>query len=813
MQDFEKLGVFYLGREYDLKEKKLQADLLLYDSKDLVTHAVIVGMTGSGKTGLGVGLIEEAALDGVPALVIDPKGDLGDLLLTFPQLRGEDFYPWINPDDARQAGVTPQEYAQQQAALWKKGLADWGQSGERIERLRAAADWAIYTPGSSAGLPVSILKSFAAPERAVLDDYDLLRERISTTVTSLLTLAGIEADPVKSREHILLSTIIDQMWRQGQDADLAALIQQVQSPPVSRIGVLDIESFYPAKERFGLVMALNNLLASPGFAGWLQGEPLDVGQILYTGSGKPRVAIFSIAHLGDAERMFFVSLLLNQVVSWMRAQAGTTSLRAMVYMDEVFGFFPPVANPPSKLPLLTLLKQARAFGIGVVLCTQNPVDLDYKGLTNAGTWFIGRLQTERDKARLLDGLEGAAVSAQSGFGRQDLEAIIASLGKRVFLMNNVHESAPAVFQTRWAMSYLPGPLTRDQIRQLMDPLKAATRPAAAARPAAGMSAPAGQVGGSMDKPPALPPEVRQFFMPVRGRAPAECSLLYRAQLLGAARVGLADTRTGVAMMQDRIWLAPITDQAIPVNWDEAKQADIEVADLDKSPEPEARYAELPPAAGQARSYATWSRQLATWLYGSEKLELLKSPALGIVSRPGESERDFRVRLQQAARERRDKESDKLRAKYATRIAALTERVRKAEQAVDREKDQARTSTLQTSLSVGATLLGALTGRKKVSTSTIGRATTAARGAARSMGAQQDVERARDTLEATKQQLADLQAEFDAEKDGLAARIDPTTEELETIAIKPKKADIAVELVALVWTPFRVDEQGVATPAW
>ena len=351
MEHFEKLGVFYLGRLYDLRAKKLEPDLLLYDSKDLVTHAVIVGMTGSGKTGLGVDLLEEAAIDGVPSIVIDPKGDLGNLLLTFPQLRGQDFLPWINQDDARQAGVTPEEYADKQAAVWQKGLEDWGQTGERIQRLRAAADWVIYTPGSSAGLPVSIMKSFAAPSQAVLEDYDLLHERITTTVTSLLTLVGIEADPVQSREHILLSTIMDQMWRQGQDMDLAALIQQVQSPPVTKIGVLDLESFYPAKDRFALVMALNNLIASPGFANWLQGEALDIGQMLYTPAGKPRVAVFSIAHLGDAERMFFVSLLLNQVLSWMRSQPGTTSLRALVYMDEVFGFFPPVANPPSKLPL------------------------------------------------------------------------------------------------------------------------------------------------------------------------------------------------------------------------------------------------------------------------------------------------------------------------------------------------------------------------------------------------------------------------------------------------------------------------------
>jgi len=407
MEDFEKLGVFYLGKTYDLAQKASTDTLLLYDSKDLVTHAVTVGMTGSGKTGLCIGLIEEAAIDNIPAIIIDPKGDLGNLLLTFPQLRGEDFLPWINEDDARKKGMTPEAYAEAQAALWKKGLASWGQDGARIQMLRDAADFVIYTPASNAGVPVSILNSFAAPPAAVLEDGEMMRERVSTTVTSLLGLLGIDADPIQSREYILLSTILDLMWQQGQDVDLAALIQLVQTPPVTKIGVLDLDSFYPAKARFDLVMALNSLLASPGFSAWLEGEALDIDQILYTPQGKPRIAIFSIAHLGDRERMFFVSLLLNQVLSWMRGLTGTTSLRALLYIDEIFGYLPPVSNPPSKLPLLTMLKQARAFGVGVVLATQNPVDLDYKALSNAGTWFIGRLQTERAPLRAAVGVSTA----------------------------------------------------------------------------------------------------------------------------------------------------------------------------------------------------------------------------------------------------------------------------------------------------------------------------------------------------------------------------------------------------------------------
>src|SRR5258705_5672568 len=395
---------------------------------------------------------------------------------------------------ARRKNLSADDYARQQAEQWQKGLAAWGEDGARMQRLSDAADSAIYTPGSNAGIPLSILKSFAAPPPAIREDEELLRQRLVTTGHTPLDLLGIDADQIKSRDHLLIATILDTAWRQGQELDLPSLIQQIQTPAVKRVGVLDLDAFFPSKDRFALAMALNNLLAAPGFGAWMEGEPLDVGNLLRTAEGKPRVAIVSIAHLNDAERMFFVSLLLNQVVGWMRTQSGTTSLRALLYMDEIFGFFPPVANPPSQTPLLTLLKQARAFGVGVVLATQNPVDLDYKGLSNTGTWFIGRLQTERDKERVLEGLEGAAAGAGSRFDRGRMEEILAGLGNRIFLMNNVRDDGPEVFESRWSMSYLRGPLTRSQIKTLMKG-RTASAPAGATRSpapaqAAATSAPA-----------------------------------------------------------------------------------------------------------------------------------------------------------------------------------------------------------------------------------------------------------------------------------------------------------------------------------
>ena len=789
MESFEKLGVFYLGKS------KANGDLLLYDSKDLVTHAVCVGMTGSGKTGLCINLLEEAAIDGIPAIIIDPKGDLCNLLLTFPNLAPQDFAPWV------EEGVD----AAQQAQLWKEGLAKWGEDGERIKRLQDATDFRIYTPGSNAGLPVSILKSFVAPPETIRQDNEALAERINTTVTSLLALIGIDADPVRSREHILLSNILNHEWSAGKDLDLSSLIQNVQTPPITKVGVMELDSYFPAQDRFELAMSLNHLLASPSFASWMEGEALDIPKFLHTESGKPRLSIFSIAHLSDAERMFFVALLLNQVLGWMRTQSGTSSLRAVLYMDEIFGYFPPVANPPSKLPLMTLLKQGRAFGLGVVLATQNPVDLDYKGLANTGTWFIGRLQTERDKARVLEGLEGIAAGTGQKFDKQGMEQLLAGLDKRIFLLNNVHDDAPEIFETRWALSYLRGPLTRAQIKLLMDPLKAT---AATPTPAAVASAPAPVATAAPKAERAiLPPDITQYYIPVRSSGGSSETLTYHPMLLGTAEIHYSGSKT-VELTQQLSLLAAFADGPAGLDWSQAVAIDLPVEDLESEPEAGAQFAEVPAAATKAKSYASWRKDLASWIYRNQRLELLESPALEIVSNPGESERDFRVRLQQLAREQRDDAVEKLRKKYAPKFDVLEDRKRRAEQAVARETEQASGQKMQTAISFGATLLSSFLGRKRTSMSTLGRATTAARGVSRSMKEAQDVDRAQDNVEAITQDIANLQADFEADTKALEQSFDPQTEQLETVSLKPTKANIAVKVLTLAWAPYWDDK-----PAW
>lgn len=814
MEDFEKLGTFYLGRQYDMASKQLGGPLL-YDSKDLVTHGVCVGMTGSGKTGLCIGLLEEAALDGVPAIVIDPKGDLGDLLLTFPDLRPEDFRPWVNDEEAAKKGLSPEDFALQQAELWKKGLAEWGQDPERIRRLKDACDFTIYTPGSTAGIPVSILKSFAAPSPSVVADEEALRDRVGTAVTSILGLLGVSTDPIKSREHILLSTLFYSLWSAGQDLDLAGLIQHIQTPPFTTVGVLDLEAFYPAKDRFALAMLFNNLLAAPTFHTWLEGEALDVSRLLFTAEGKPRISIFSIAHLSDAERMFFVSLLLNEVLGWMRAQPGTSSLRALLYMDEIFGFFPPIAEPPSKRPLLTLLKQARAFGVGVLLATQNPVDLDYKGLANTGTWFIGRLQTERDKERLLEGLEGVAAGTQTQFDRTEMGEILAGLGNRVFLMYNAHEDKPVIFQTRWTMSYLCGPLTRNQIKTLMDPRRpepaAQTSPPSPSIPPASQPIPAPMP--TVADPPAVPAEIPQYYLPIRGATPPDSRLIYAAGVLASATVNFVSPDTGAATSTKVQRVAQAPESALALDWDGALTLETPLEDLDRQTHPGAGFAPLSPAMLKLASYRSWESDFSSWVYRTQTLQVFKSPSFRMTSNPGETEGEFRARLQLAARERRDEMTEKIRAKYAAKAATLQQQLLRAEQAVEREREQAQNRKMQTAISFGATLLGAFTGRKILSTGTLGRATTAARDVSRTLDEQGDIRRATETLETLKQKQAALEAQFQAEVDAIGAQTDPLAENLQSVTLRPRKSDIAVNSLGLVWLPYWKDPNGSLSPAW
>lgn len=796
--DYEKLGQFYLGREYDLDRKQIQDDLILYDSKDLVTHGVVLGMTGSGKTGLCLALLEEAAMDNIPAIVIDPKGDISNLMLAFPEMSAASFRPWINEDDATKKGITADDYAQQTAAMWQNGLVEWGQSAARVATFRDKVDINIFTPGSKAGLPVSILASLDVPPVEVMDDGELLGERIESTVSSLLSLVGVVADAVQSPEATLLAALFQHAWAAGRAMTLESLVGEIQRPPFDKVGVMDLNSFLSEKSRQALAMKFNNLLASPGFSSWLEGEPLDLGKMLHDPSGKPRISIFSIAHLGDAERMFFVSLLLNQMLGWMRSQKGTTSLRALLYMDEIYGYLPPSANPPSKKPMMTLLKQGRAFGIGCLLATQNPVDLDYKALSNIGTWFLGRLQTERDKMRVLDGLEGAAGSQNAKFDRASMERLISGLGNRIFLMNNVHEDAPVVFHVRWVMSYLAGPLTRGQIKMLMDPKRTMGAGGATQAPAVVSENPMAMPGMSTPTPVAS-------TRPVVGAGVNECfgkvvsgveDVIYQPHLLREGTVYFrssksADEETRVVRLVNAVGERSI-------DWDNQVTPPA-VADVVAEPTLGVGYATLPGYVMNADNYKQVAKDFAEWLYRNQRTDVFTCAALKITSAPGESEADFRARISHRAREVRDEAIEKLRATAAKKIETLETRLRTAEGRLEKEKAEANVSKMQVGVSVLGSILGGLLGRKRgMGVLTSGASAITKAGSAYKQ--QQDVTNA-------VAKVSDFQAEIDALRQEVEQEVQKITETsdacslaLETESLKPARTDVKVDRVALLWLP-------------
>ncbi|MGC9398035.1 MAG: hypothetical protein ACP5HM_02745 [Anaerolineae bacterium] len=838
--EFEKLGAFYLGKVYDLQAGGRRERPVLYDARDLTTHAVCVGMTGSGKTGLCIDLLEEAAIDRVPALLIDPKGDITNLLLTFPDLAPEDFRPWINPDDARRKNLSADAYAAQQAELWRNGLAEWGQDGERIRMLRETADFVIYTPGSDAGVPVSILQSFAAPALDWSGNAELIRERIQGTVSALLGLVGIDADPVRSREHILLSSIFEHVWKQGQDLDLPRLIMAIQNPPMRKLGVFDMDTFFPEKERFSLAMTLNNIIAAPTFQSWLEGQPLDIPGFLEAPEGRPRHSIFYIAHLSDAERMFFVTMLLNQVVTWIRTQPGTTSLRALLYMDEVFGFFPPVAEPPSKKPLLTLMKQARAFGLGVVLTTQNPADLDYKGLTNAGTWFIGRLQAQRDKDRLLDGLESAAANV-GGMDRKALDAILSSLDKRVFLLHNVHEDAPLTFQTRWAMSYLRGPLTRLQVRELMGgraqdaPVTSAGAvtgaPAAAAshavQPSAVKAAPEAEIPYD-STPPSISGRVQQVYLPLRKSASAaireieeeaggaidveQRAILYVPALLGMGRLHFVKQTKALQVheQEDFALLAQPPRGVGTVRWEQAEALDLTPRDLLDRPEPDAYFDALPETINESTEFTALKKELDDHLYRTRALVLRYNPATDLYTEPGETEREFRLRVQQKARELRDEEVDALEDTYRDKIDRLEDRLRRAREKLAKKEAEAKRRQRDALISTSETVLSLFSGRRRS-------LSTAANKIGRISTSKMDVQAAEEDIMEYQEEIKELEAELQEETQAIVERWERALEQFEDVRITPRRTDVEITLLALAWVPhwyitYRAGGSGIVQTA-
>jgi hypothetical protein len=788
-----------LGFRLDPKTGKPGPDRLTVESGDLTTHAAIVGMNGSGKTGLGVVLIEEALLAGIPCLVLDPKGDMGNLLLTFPDLSAASFRPWVNEDEARSEGLSLDDFAEKTAKVWRSGLQAQGLGPERIKALRAAAEFAVYTPGSESGIPLNVVGSLKAPSLSWDSEAETLRDEIEGTVTSLLGLVGIEADPLSSREHVLLANLIENAWRGGQDLDLGTLIGQIQSPPVRKLGVFDVDTFFPPKERTELALRLNALVASPSFAAWGAGEPLDPATLLRTPDGKPRCAIVYLAHLSDAERQFVVTLVLSKLVTWMRGQPGTSDLRTLAYMDEVFGFVPPTAMPPAKKPILTILKQGRAFGVGMALATQNPVDLDYKAMSNAGTWLVGRLQTERDKARVLEGLRSAAGSTDVAA----LDTAIGGLKKREFLVVSAKSATPALFMTRWAMSYLRGPLTKEQIETLM---KDAPRARVEAAPATASAATEPPEETAEDATPVTPSVASGVSVSYLDPAAAWATQIgavagatrFRAFL--AARVSLRydDSSAGVDESQEFEAVYGPLDGGLDL--DSETVVDYEDRDFGDAAPTGSSYVLAQAPLDKSTFFSGAAKEIRQRLVRSRPLELYRCKPLKLTSRPGETEEQFAARCDEAGQAEADQEATKLKDRLETKRDRLQSALERAKRRAE-ELEEGQRSYQTNELVAGAgAVLGALLGGRRNARS-IARAAgslssrhgMSSRAAERKETAEHRAQQAADDLEVLEQELLDDVAEIDDRWQAKAA-------EIETVAIRLEATDVQVVETRLVWVP-------------
>ena len=849
----------YLGRAYDPIEKSPTAEKLFYDPADLTTHAVVTGMTGSGKTGLCITLLEEAALAGIPAIIIDLKGDLTNLLLHFPGLAPQDFQPWIDPEMARRAGKTLEQLAIEASTSWRAGLKEWDVSEESIQALRNAAQYAIFTPGSDSGIPVSVLSSLKAPALAWKDNREALREKIASTVTALLGLVGYEdIDPIRSREHILLANIFEAAWSLGKDVELTELILQAQTPPFDKLGAFPVDTFFPARERMDLAMVLNNILAAPAFEVWREGQPLDIQSMLFTEDQRPRHNIFYLAHLSDSERMFFITLLLSAVESWMRTQSGATSLRALLYMDEIFGYLPPQRNPPSKQPLLRMLKSARAFGLGLLLATQNPVDVDYKGLSNAGTWFIGKLQTEQDKNRLLDGLE----SATGGVPRSEFDKLISSLGKRVFILHNVHAREPRLFQTRWAMNFLAGPLTRTHIPALNrlagamiaepvpDPGQSiSSRPVFATEPSAaeqlirpssalahesitGMAAaplrstnlPKTPVEGSVTKPP-IPASIKEYFLPQNYSLPEAFSaadrsmsaelkveeVVYRPTLLASARVRILDRKLGVDSELVRTVLVRGLEKRGPMRWDDDLYYGPSLEDVDTSPVPSARFGTVDSPLNDTRLMTSLQKDFADWVYRSTSVKARSNQALKVFAGPDISQAEFMKACAEAAREARDAEIEKKTATIDRRLKTLEDRLLREERELREDEAELSNRKIEEAGTHLENLTGLFGGRRKAS-----RLSSSLTKRRMTEQAKSEVEESLDAIDELKRQIAETERNRQEMIDEINEKWGAAVGEVTEVTVAPRKADVFVTLFGVAWLPhyiIRTDRETLELPAF
>jgi DNA helicase HerA-like ATPase len=782
--NYENLKLFYIGKE-KVDERLIP---LVYKNKQLTTHAAIIGMTGSGKTGLGISLLEEAAIDNIPSIIIDPKGDMGNLLLTFPKLRAKDFEPWIEEQDAINSSMSVTELAQKTASLWENGLLNDFQNKDRIEKLKNSADFTIYTPGSTSGVPVSVLASFKAPSKEILDDADILNQLVNSTVSSLLSLVEIK-ESSSSKEHILLSSIFMDYYYQGKDLSLEELISNIVSPPFKKVGIFDLDTFFASEDRLKFALKLNSIIANPSFKTWIEGEPLDISKMLYDENGKAKVSIFSISHLNDSQRMFFVSLLLNQMVAWMRRQEGTSSLKALLYMDEIFGYFPPSKNPPTKQPMLTLLKQARSFGVGVILSTQNPVDLDYKGLSNIGTWFIGRLQTKQDKEKVIDGL---TTGANSNLDKKELFDLLSKLEKRNFIMKNIHEDTVKVFKTRWVLSYLKGPISKEDIKQLMSEKikKALIKNKEETNDKKSLRRNLDNSTNNIK--PIVPNELEELYL----YKSQNDSYQMQPYLLASSEINFYSAAKDIDLKKQIIEKIYLDETNRDVDWDDYEL--LKEEEFTRNEKINSSYYNLPNFMLNIRDLKEIHKDFTNRIYKNNVLILYKNKPLKLLSKQNESLEDFKIRIQDRLNENIDEEVEKLQIKFQRDEKRLENKLNDLYVKLEREKDQATAKTTDTLISIGSSILGAFFGKSSSSRTNIGRAASGIKNASKVLKERKDVKFVESEIEEVSNEISSLNQKLEIEIEKIKEEFNFNNYEIEEEKVKLRRKDIYNVSISLLW---------------
>ncbi|MDR1461503.1 MAG: DUF87 domain-containing protein [Campylobacteraceae bacterium] len=758
---------FYLGKDENGAE-------VSYKNQDLTTHALIVGMTGSGKTGLGIGLIEEAAIDGIPSIIIDPKGDMGNLLLTFPSLSKEEFLPWIDLQEAENKNQSIEEAAFENAKLWENGLLQWDEDKGRIAMLKNSAKFTIYTPSASYGKKVNILSSFRALPQKVLDDEDTLNMLISSSAATILNLANINANSLSSKEHILVSSIFAHFYKNGKNIGLEEIVSSIVTPPFDKVGVFSLETFFPKEKRMDFAMKINAIIASPSFSSWLEGEDMDIDGFLFDKDKKPKVSIFNITHLGDNERMFFVTLLLNNLIVWMRSQEGSSSLKALIYMDEIFGFFPPNSNPSSKLPMLTLLKQARAFGLGIVLSTQNPIDLDYKGLSNIGTWFIGRLQTAQDKERVIDGLVGIKGSE---FSRQELLNALSNLKKRHFLLKNINEEGLKIFQTRWTLSYLKGPLSKEQIKNLMG-AEVTSQP----KTEKAQQEKSTEQNVSLNFVSNL--NQRYFY-----KTSSE-SYKLNPYLTCSAKVRFVNAKKGMEKEND-IHVQTLFLKDGDINWHVE-----DITSLENTPRNRSDFGEISPFADNNKRLSALKKEAIDFIYKNAKVTIQTVPSLKMEAKINESKEEFKTRVEERLDKMYEEKYEELKALYDKKHKVVEDKFSKFNLKLAKEKNDVQNTTLTTVVNIGGGILGALLGGRK--SSSISKTISTIKSANKIKKERDDVKNIELEIENIQNEAKEIETEFQTKIKALKSTFDIANIDFSEITITPRKTDIYCNEMFILW---------------